>query len=83
MEEMRFEEAFRRLEEIVRELEKSDVALDDALKLYEEGKKYAELCRGKLEKAQEKIKKLVKREEEFELEDFSEGSYEEESGGTG
>jgi exodeoxyribonuclease VII small subunit len=77
MGEMRFEEAFKKLEEIVRELEKSDIALDDALKMYEEGKRHAEVCRRKLEKAEEKIKKLVKKDDQYELEDF------EESGGTG
>ena len=50
MGEMRFEEAFKKLEEIVRELEKSDIALDDALKMYEEGKRHAEVCRRKLER---------------------------------
>lgn len=80
MEEIKFEEAFKKLEEIVKELEKSEIALDDALKLYEEGKKYAKLCRDKLERAEERIKKLVKREGEFEVKDFSEGSYEEEAG---
>ncbi len=72
MEEIRFEEAFSKLEEVVRELEKSDVVLDDALRLYEEGKKYAILCREKLEKAEERMKKLVKEEEGFELTDFEE-----------
>ncbi len=72
MKETKFEDAFGKLEEIVRELEKSDIALDDALRLYEEGKKYAKLCRGKLERAEERIKKLVKKEEGFELNDFEE-----------
>jgi exodeoxyribonuclease VII small subunit len=76
MEEMRFEEAFKRLEDIVKELEKGDIALDDALALYEEGQKYASLCRTKLDTAEQKIEKLVKRDEGFELEEF------EESGGS-
>lgn len=72
MDDIKFEEAFRKLEEIVRELEKSDLSLDDALRLYEEGQRYAKLCRDKLGKAEEKIKKLVKKEEGFGLEDFEE-----------
>ena len=62
MEEIKFEEAFSRLEEIVRELERSDIALDDTLRLYEEGKRYAELCRDRLEKAEERVKILMKKE---------------------
>jgi exodeoxyribonuclease VII small subunit len=72
MEEMKFEEALRKLEEIVEKLEKGDVELDDALTLYEEGKEYARFCRKKLNGVEERIKRLVKRDEEFELEDFEE-----------
>ena len=72
MAEMRFEEAFRRLEDIVKELERGDIPLDDALALYQEGQKYAALCRTKLDVAEQKIKKLVAKDEGFELEDFEE-----------
>jgi len=67
---MKFEEAFHRLEEIVKELERSDISLDDALKLYEEGKRYATLCREKLGEAEEKIKRLVKAADGYREEDF-------------
>lgn len=72
MKEMKFEEALRKLEEIVERLEKSDVELDDALKLYEEGKEYVRFCRKRLNGVEERIKRLVKQDENFELEDFEE-----------
>ena len=37
IEEMTFEEAGARLEQIVKDLEKGDAPLDEMLKLYEEG----------------------------------------------
>jgi len=55
-----FEAALKRLEEIVQSLEKGDLALDDSLKLYEEGIKLSRLCHAKLEEAEGKIALLLK-----------------------
>ena len=55
-----FEESFQRLEEIVEELEKGGDNLETSLELFEEGVKLTEICRKKLEEADQKIKKLVK-----------------------
>jgi exodeoxyribonuclease VII small subunit len=55
-----FEESFQRLEEIVEELEKGGDNLETSLELFEEGVKLTEICRNKLEEADQKIKKLVK-----------------------
>jgi len=67
MGENKFEEAFRKLEEIVRQMESPDVELDRLLELYEEGRRLAVVCREKLNQAEERIKKLVKKEGGFEL----------------
>lgn len=55
-----FEAALKRLEEIVQSLEKGDLALDESLKLYEEGIKLSRLCHAKLEEAEGKIALLLK-----------------------
>lgn len=60
---MKFEDALKRLEEIVDILESGDVALDDSLKLYEEGQELIKFCKDKLTKAEAKVKQLVKTEE--------------------
>lgn len=65
---MKFEEAIKKLEEIVDALEQGNVPLDDCLKLYEEGQKLIKFCRDTLTKVETKVKELVKNEKgEFEL----------------
>ncbi|MBE6939517.1 MAG: exodeoxyribonuclease VII small subunit [Ruminococcaceae bacterium] len=55
-----FEENMLRLEEIVTQLEKGDVALSDSLTLFAEGTKLVESCRTELEKAEQQVVKLMK-----------------------
>lgn len=59
-EEMQFEKAFSRLEEILEKLNSSDVSLDDSLKLYEEADKLINSCGKKLNDAEKKVEKLIK-----------------------
>jgi exodeoxyribonuclease VII small subunit len=73
MKEMSFEDAMKRIEEIVDELEKGDLALDDSLKRFEEAVKLARVCHNKLEGAEKKVSMLIKSgEDKFELEPFEE-----------
>jgi len=66
-----FESALKRLEDIVNSLEKGNVSLDEAITLFEEGIKTAKICKEKLEKAEGKIKELVKNSNgTFSLSDF-------------
>ena len=58
----KFEECLQRLENIVAELEKGDVSLDQALKLFDEGMKLSGSCRKELEEAEGKVEVLVKRD---------------------
>ena len=51
MEYKDFENAFARLETIVEDLEKGDLALEEALKLFEEGVKISQFCNAKLDEA--------------------------------
>lgn len=58
--EMTFENAIKRLEEIVNSLEKNDVTLDESIKLFEEGTELTAFCSKKLNDAQQKITELTK-----------------------
>lgn len=58
-----FEEAMKALESIVGELEAGELALDESLAKYEAGVKMYRVCRKRLEGAEQKVKKLLKDEE--------------------
>lgn len=60
MAEIKFEDALKRLEDIVEELEQGDISLDDSLAKYEEGIELSVACTRKLEAAKKKIEILVK-----------------------
>jgi exodeoxyribonuclease VII small subunit len=60
MEKLSFEEALTRLEEIVEQLEGGKLELETSLKLFEEGIKLSQYCQKQLQKAEGKIKNLVK-----------------------
>ncbi|HIY33958.1 MAG TPA: exodeoxyribonuclease VII small subunit [Candidatus Eubacterium faecigallinarum] len=59
---MTYETAVKRLEEIVLILERNEVSLDESMKLFEEGTALTALCSKKLEEAQQKITVLTKEE---------------------
>lgn len=56
---MDFEKKLNRLEEIVHKMEKGDLALDESLKLFEEGVKLSRECHQRLNEAESKVKLLV------------------------
>jgi len=60
MENMSFEQAVARIEEIVRALEKGDVPLDTALSLFEEGTALIKMCGKMLDEAEQKVVRLRK-----------------------
>ena len=66
----KFEESLQRLEKIVAELEKGDVALDRALDLFDEGMKLSGSCRKELEEAEGKVEILLKRNGKLQPEAF-------------
>lgn len=57
--ETSFEELFKRLEEIVQEMEGEELQLEKSLTLFEEGVKLSETLRQQLSKAEQKITELV------------------------
>ena len=69
-----FETALARLEEIVRALDGGAAPLDESLALFEEGVKLVKLCSGKLDAAEQKVKILVRGEDgNTEARDFAPG----------
>lgn len=54
-----FEEAMARLETIVAGLEKGDVPLEEAMGLFEEGTALMKQCSQALDKAEQKVAKLI------------------------
>lgn len=57
---IQFEEAFKRLEEIVSKLESGDLSLEESMTLFKEGITLTETCRSRLEAAEQKIQLLLK-----------------------
>ena len=56
---MDFEKKLARLEEIVGKMESGDLALEDSLKIFEEGVKLSRECNLQLSQAEQKVKKLL------------------------
>jgi exodeoxyribonuclease VII small subunit len=56
----RFEDALKKLEEIVQRLERGELSLEDSLSCYEEGIRLSRLCHARLEEAERRIETLVK-----------------------
>ena len=56
---MSFEQAMARLEEIVSQLERGDAPLESALTLFEEGTALMKKCSAMLDKAEQKVVKLL------------------------
>lgn len=56
--EMKFEDALKRLNEIVRALENGDTPLDDSIALFEEGIELSKKCTVILETAEQKVRFL-------------------------
>ena len=69
---MDFEKKLGRLEEIVGSMEEGDLALDESLKLFEEGVKLSRKCHEQLDKAEQKVKVLLSVDEKgkAETQDF-------------
>ena len=57
--EMSFEAALKRLEEIVRTLEKGEAPLDQSIELYQEGDRLKRHCEARLKAAQARIEQIA------------------------
>jgi exodeoxyribonuclease VII small subunit len=66
----KFEEALKKLETIVGNLESDELDLDKALGMFEEGVRLARLCTAKLEEAKRKIELIEKKGGKLALKPF-------------
>ncbi|HBR17423.1 MAG: exodeoxyribonuclease VII small subunit [Deltaproteobacteria bacterium RIFCSPLOWO2_12_FULL_43_16] len=62
MAEIKFEDALKRLEEIVDILERGELPLEKSLKIFEEGVRLSRLCNKMLDKAEKKVEILMQDE---------------------
>ncbi|MFH1453689.1 MAG: exodeoxyribonuclease VII small subunit [Armatimonadota bacterium] len=67
-----YEQCLTSLEEIVEHLEKGDLPLEESIKKFQEGTLLANMCTEKLKVAEEKIKKLIEKDDgQIEQVDFN------------
>jgi exodeoxyribonuclease VII small subunit len=59
VEQLSFEDALKRLEEIVRTLEKGEAPLDQSIELYQEGDRLRRHCEARLKDAQARIEEIA------------------------
>lgn len=74
MPEIKFEEALKKLEKVVSDLEKGDMSLEDSLSRYEEGIKLSKVCSRQLEAAKSKVELLMKSGSKFDIKPFDEAA---------
>ncbi len=65
LEEMTYEEAVKRLEEIVNRLENAEIPLEDSLSSFQEGIALSRYCREKLAAIEYKVEYLLKEEQQL------------------
>ncbi len=66
-----FESSLKRLEDIVNEMENSQLDIDKAMKLFEEGVSLVNQCSSKLDETKKKIEILVEKNGKLEKEKFT------------
>lgn len=57
--EMTFEEAMKRLEEIINLLENNQTSLENSVDLFQEGIELSKLCNSKLENIENRVSKIL------------------------
>ncbi|MEA3305306.1 MAG: exodeoxyribonuclease VII small subunit [Candidatus Omnitrophota bacterium] len=77
MVEIKFEEALKKLEKIVSDLESGEMSLDESLSKYEEGIKLSKICSRQLEAAKSRVELLMKTGSKFEVKPFGRADTEE------
>ena len=68
IEDMKFEDALLRVEEINSILAKGECGLDEALELFSEGTMLADICMNKIKNAKQKIQMVVEDDENEDVE---------------
>ncbi len=70
MEEINFEDAMKKLEEITAQLEKGDLSLDESVKKFEEGINLSKECNKILEDSERRINILINNDGDVTEENF-------------
>ena len=67
-----FETQMKELEQIVQKMSKNTLPLDESVQLFEKGMSISKNCASELNKAQQKVQKIINSntEEDLKLEDF-------------
>lgn len=65
MKNIKYENAIKKLEEIVLKLEKGDLPLEETIKLYDEATKLSGYCTAMLDNAKLKIEELSEKKGDF------------------
>ena len=60
--DMKYEEALAKIEDIVSELEKKEVSVDELVKRVEFAKKLVDFCQEKLTRKEKEIEKIIEEE---------------------
>jgi len=74
-----FEQALDELEKLVARLERGDLPLEEALRVFERGVALTRQCQGALKSAQQKVEILLRRGGQTQIEPFSEEAADEET----
>lgn len=69
-EDIKFEDAIRKLEDIAKELENGELGLDESVKKFEEGMSLSKTCTKMLNEAEKKINILIENGEDIIEENF-------------
>lgn len=68
--ESSFEEEVRQLEKLLDEMENKDLTLEQSIEKFEQGAKLVQKCQQTLDRAEQKIKALIKENNKMELADY-------------
>ena len=71
MEEVKFEEAVKKLEDIAKDLESGNLSLDESVEKFEEGMKLSKICTKILNEAEKRINILIDNSGELKEENFT------------
>nr|VFK51880.1 MAG: exodeoxyribonuclease VII small subunit [Candidatus Kentron sp. TC] len=69
-----FEQSLTELEQLVIHMEQDELSLDDALKSFERGIELNRMCQKALDEAEQRVRILMEKEDEFEVEPFGDDS---------
>lgn len=65
-----FEESLKQLEEIVNKMEQGQLSLEESLGAFEQGIKLTRQCQSTLKQAEQRVAKLLPKEDSYELDEF-------------